>query len=106
MKANYMMALMAALAISTNALAASDGEAVFNKSKCSTCHKLDNKTVGPTLKDIAAKYAGDKDAAAKLEKKVRSGGSGVWGSVPMPRTPSSVSDEEIKTAVAWVLSHK
>ncbi|MBI3480938.1 MAG: c-type cytochrome [Nitrosomonadales bacterium] len=105
MNAHYTIAMMAALAVSASAFAAADGEALFNKNKCSTCHKLDNKTVGPTLKDIAAKYAGDKDAPAKLEAKVRSGGGGVWGSVPMPRTPAAVSDEEIKTTVAWMLSH-
>lgn len=106
MKTRYLIAMLAALSVSATAFAAADGEALFNKNKCSTCHKLDNKTVGPTLKAISAKYAEDKDAPARLEKKVRAGGGGVWGSVPMPRTPSSVSDEEIKATVAWMLSHK
>lgn len=106
MKTRYLIAMLAALSVSATAFAAADGEALFNKNKCSTCHKLDTKTVGPTLKAISAKYAEDKDAPARLEKKVRAGGGGVWGSVPMPRTPSSVSDEEIKATVAWMLSHK
>jgi cytochrome c len=106
MKARYLIAVIASMSISSITLAADDGEALFTKNKCSSCHKLDNKTVGPALKDIAAKYAGDKEAPAKLEKKVRAGGTGVWGTMPMPRTPAAVSDDEIKTMVAWVLSHK
>jgi cytochrome c len=106
MKTRYLIAMLAALPVSTTAFAAADGEALFNKHKCSTCHKLDNKTVGPTLKAISAKYAADKDAPARLEAKVRAGGGGVWGSIPMPRTPAAVGDEDIKTMVAWVLSHK
>jgi cytochrome c len=106
MKIRYLIAAIASLSVSATAFAAGEGEALFNKNKCSTCHKLDKKTVGPSLKDLSAKYAGDKEAQARLEKKVRAGGGGVWGSVPMPRTPSSVNDEEIKTTVEWMLSHK
>jgi len=107
MKTRYLITLIAGLSVSATAFAAADGEALFNKNKCGTCHKLDNKTVGPTLKAISAKYAGDKDAPAKLEAKVRAGGAGVWGTVPMPRIPtSSASDEEVKVIVAWMLSHK
>lgn len=105
MKFHYLIALTAALSITSAAFAADDGEALFNKSKCAACHKLDNKTVGPTLKGIAAKYAGNKDAPAMLEKKVRAGGVGAWGAMPMPRTPATVTDEEIKTIVAWMLAH-
>lgn len=105
MKYRYLIAMTAALAVASAAFAADDGEALFNKSKCAACHKLDNKTVGPTLKGIAAKYAGNTEAPAALEKKVRAGGVGVWGSMPMPRTPASVTDEEIKTIVAWMLAH-
>jgi cytochrome c len=106
MKTRYLVAMIAAMSVSATAFAAADGEALFNKNRCSSCHKLDTKTVGPTLKAISAKYAEDKDVPARLEKKVRAGGGGVWGSIPMPRTPSSVSDEEIKTIVEWILSHK
>ncbi len=106
MKTRYLVAMIVTLSASATAFAAGDGEALFNKNKCSTCHKLDKKTIGPTLKEISAKYAGDKDAPARLEKKVRTGGSDVWGTVPMPRTPVAVSDEEIKIMVAWMLSHK
>ncbi len=106
MKTRYLIAMIAALSVSSLAFAADDAEALFTKNRCSNCHKVDSKGVGPMLKDIAAKYATDKSAAATLEKKVRSGGSGVWGSMPMPRTPDSVSDADIKALVAWVLSHK
>ncbi|MEQ1589322.1 MAG: c-type cytochrome [Gallionella sp.] len=104
MKSLYIL-LTATLAASSTAYAADDGEALFIKGKCSACHKLDDKKVGPTLKGIAAKYAGNKEAPAMLEKKVRIGGVGVWGNMPMPRTPATVTDEEIKTIVAWMLAH-
>ncbi|NOU00197.1 MAG: c-type cytochrome [Gallionella sp.] len=105
MKVRYLIVLTAALAVSSVAFAAEDGEAVFNKNKCAACHKLDAKTVGPSIKAVAAKYAGNKEAAATLEKKVRTGGAGVWGSMPMPRVPATVPDEEIKSMVAWILAH-
>jgi cytochrome c len=105
MKTRYLIALIAALAVTSTAFSADDGEALFNKGKCAACHKLNDKTVGPTLKEIAAKYAGDKDVVATLEKKVRAGGVGVWGKMPMPRTPAGVTDAEITTIVAWMLAH-
>jgi cytochrome c len=106
-KTRYLVAMFAALSVSASAFAAGDGEALFNSKKCNTCHKPDAKSVGPALKAISAKYANDKDAPAKLEAKVRAGGAGVWGTVPMPRIPiSTVSDEEVKVIVAWMLSHK
>lgn len=106
MKTRYLIAMIAVLSVSAAAFAADDAEALFTKNKCSSCHKPDSKSVGPSLKDIAAKYATDKDAQTKLEKKVRGGGSGAWGTMPMPKTPASASDADIKTMVAWVLSHK
>jgi cytochrome c len=66
------------------AFAADAGEALFNSSGCSSCHSVDKKVVGPALKDVAAKYAGDKNAQAMLEKKVRSGGPGSFPNMPMP----------------------
>lgn len=72
---------------------------------CVACHAPDKKLVGPSYKQVAAKYANDKTAAEKLTKKVREGGSGVWGQVPMPPNPQ-VSAEEAATLVQWVLSHK
>ena len=73
------------------------------KSGCTACHAVDKKIVGPAYKDVAAKYKGDKKAQAMLEEKVKKGGMGVWGQVPMPPN-AHVNDEDIKTLVKWVLS--
>ena len=75
------------------------------KKNCMACHAVDKKLVGPAYKDVAAKYAGQKDAAAKLADKVQKGGTGVWGQVPMPANPQ-VSADEAKALVACVLTHK
>jgi cytochrome c len=72
---------------------------------CMACHAVDKKVVGPAYKDVAAKYAGQKDAVDKLAQKVMKGGSGVWGAVPMPANPQ-VSDAEAKQLVQWVLQQK
>lgn len=74
------------------------------KNACMSCHAEDKKIVGPAYKEVAAKYKGDKTAEAKLIKKVKEGGSGVWGPVPMPPNPQ-VKDEDVKTLVRWVLAH-
>lgn len=72
---------------------------------CMACHAVDKKLVGPSYKDVAAKYADQKDAADKLAVKVMKGGSGVWGPVPMPAN-AQVSADEAKKLVAWILSQK
>ena len=76
-----------------------------NKNGCVACHAVDKKLVGPSFKEIADKYKGDKDAEAKLAEKVKKGSSGVWGQVPMPPN-AQVKDEDIKTLVKWVLTAK
>ncbi|HRI17257.1 MAG TPA: c-type cytochrome [Burkholderiaceae bacterium] len=75
------------------------------KKNCMACHAIDKKVVGPSYKDVAAKYAGDKDAVNKLAAKIMKGGSGVWGPVPMPANPQ-VSEAEAKQLAAWVLTQK
>ena len=75
------------------------------KKNCLACHQVDKKLVGPAYKDVAAKYAGDKDAANKLAQKIMKGGSGVWGPVPMPANPQ-VSEAEARQLAAWVLTLK
>ena len=76
------------------------------KSKnCMSCHSVDNKILGPSFKDVAKKYAGDKTAEAKLATKIIKGGSGAWGAIPMPAN-SQVTDAESKTLVKWILSVK
>lgn len=106
MKVRHLVAMTAALAISSTALAADAGEAAFAKNNCGSCHAPDKKSVGPSLKDVAAKYKGDKGAQAKLEAKVRNGGSGSFGAMPMPATAKTVSDGDIKSMVAWILGRK
>lgn len=69
---------------------------------CYSCHSLDKKLVGPSFKDIGAKYKGNKDAQAMLAKKIIGGGGGVWGPIPMP--PNPVKDDEAKLLVDWILS--
>jgi cytochrome c len=79
-------------------------EALAKAKNCMSCHTIDKKLVGPAYKDVAAKYKDDKGAAAMLAGKVKSGGKGVWGQIPMP--PNNVTDEEAKKLVAWILSLK
>src|SRR3982751_2066212 len=97
-----LIALAALAAISAPALA---DQALATAKNCMACHAIDKKLVGPAYKDVAAKYKGDPSAQAKLEEKVKKGGSGVWGQVPMPPN-SNVKDEDVKTLVKWVLSLK
>ena len=80
-------------------------EALAQKSGCIACHNVDKKIIGPAYKDVAAKYKADKDAETKLAVKVKTGGSGVWGPVPMPPN-AQVSDADVKTLMAWIMSLK
>ena len=86
--------------------ATSDAEAtqLLAKYNCQACHTVDKKLVGPAYKEVAAKYAGDASAPAKLQQKVKNGGSGVWGAIPMP--PNNVPDADLKTLVEWILALK
>jgi len=99
-----MKAFTAALALAGLAVAgpAIADEALAKKHNCLACHLLDKKSVGPAYKDIAKKYKGQADAQAKLAEKVKKGGQGVWGPVPMPPNPAA-PDADIKTLVAWIL---
>ena len=72
---------------------------------CTACHAVDKKLDGPSYKDVAAKYASDADAAAKLAVKIQKGGVGVWGQIPMPANPA-VTAAEAETLAKWVLSQK
>jgi cytochrome c len=106
MKIRDLVALAAGLTLAGGAAFAADGEALAKKNNCTMCHDMSAKKVGPPFIEVAAKYRGDKGAQAALEKKVRSGGYGNWGIMPMPATAGSVSDEDIKSLVQWVLSLK
>ena len=85
-------------------VAATDAAPLAAKYNCTACHSADKKIVGPAYKDVAAKYAGDSAAPAKLEQKIQNGGSGVWGAIPMP--PNVVPDADLKALVAWILATK
>lgn len=94
--------LTAGAVVSTPALA--DLQLATAKN-CMACHAVATKLVGPSYKDVAAKYAGQKDAVDKLAAKIIKGGSGVWGPVPMPAN-AQVNDAEAKKLAAWVLTQK
>ena len=97
-----LFALAALVAASAPALA---DQALATAKNCMACHAVDKKLVGPAYKDVAAKYAGQKDAVDKLAAKIVKGGSGVWGPVPMPAN-AQVNDAEAKKLAAWVLTQK
>lgn len=102
-----MKLLLVALA-SIGTLAAgtvSASEKLAQASGCLTCHAVNKKVIGPSFHDIAAKYKNDQGAAAKLAQKVKAGGAGVWGSIPMPPN-AHLKTDDISTLVQWVLSQK
>ena len=100
-----LIALAGAAILAAGAAQAQDASALLQKSGCTACHAIDKKLVGPAYNDVSAKYKGDAGAAAKLADKVKKGGSGVWGPVPMPPN-AAVSDADIKTMVAYILALK
>ncbi|MFL9908473.1 c-type cytochrome [Paraburkholderia sp. RL17-337-BIB-A] len=92
-----------AFASSARAADAPRGQIVASSNACMGCHAVDRKLVGPSFLQIAARYKGDAQAPAKLARKVKDGGSGVWGMIPMP-AHQSMSDADIRTVVDWVLA--
>jgi len=99
------IALATLAAVCVAALPAVANEELAKKHACTACHAIDKKLVGPGYKEVAAKYRGDAKAEAMLVEKVKKGGVGVWGQVPMPPN-STVPDADVKTLVKWVLSLK
>ena len=97
-------AAIIALGVAAMAPAFADAD-LAGKKNCLACHAVDKKLVGPSYKEVAAKYAGQKDAADKLAAKVIKGGVGVWGQIPMPAN-AQVNEAESKKLVAWILSLK
>ncbi len=98
-------AVPVAAAAAPAALDMKTAEAMMQKNGCAACHGVDKKIVGPSYQDVAAKYRGDKDALAKLTQKVKAGGSGVWGAVPMPPN-AQVPEADTKALVSWILTLK
>jgi cytochrome c len=97
-----LFALAALAALSGPVLA---DQALATAKNCMACHAVDKKLVGPAYKEVAAKYAGQKDAVDRLAAKIMKGGAGVWGPVPMPAN-AQVNEAEAKKLAAWVLSQK
>ena len=102
-----LLAAATTITFAAGAQAADAGraEALAKASGCFACHTVDKKLVGPGYKEIADKYRKDKNAAASLVKKVKEGGKGVWGDIPMMPN-AHVKDDDIKTLVQWILSLK
>jgi cytochrome c len=108
MKIRMLALLSAAAALTSVQTPAFANAALATAKNCMACHAVDKKMVGPSYKDVAAKYAGNKDAAAMLAEKIQKGstpGKGNWGAIPMPANPQ-VSAAEAATLSAWVLSVK
>ncbi|MDM5181225.1 c-type cytochrome [Massilia sp. DJPM01] len=102
MKRSLMLFTVLSALASSSAMANAD---LAKAKNCMACHAVATKLVGPAYKDVAAKYAGQKDAETKLVGKVLKGGSGAWGAVPMPANPQ-VSEAEAHTLIKWVLAQK
>ncbi len=104
MKVLFTIIAASALLLTTNAFSA-DAKQLAQKSGCLACHAIDGqKILGPNYKDVAAKYKGDKSAEAKMIAKVKAGGSGTWGPMPMPANSPQVKDDDIKSIVQWILA--
>jgi cytochrome c len=108
MKSDILAILIAASAaavfFNAGTAHAADAEKLNRDKGCSACHAIDKKLVGPSYKEIAVKYKGDASAQTNMEKKVRDGGSGVWGAIPMPPHKGRLSDAELAALVGWVLA--
>lgn len=99
----YAAALLAVAAatISPSSFALDD---LHKKHACTACHDDDKKLIGPPYREVAKKYAKDKDAVKKLSEKVRKGGVGVWGQIPMPAAQATVSDDDIKKMIESIMA--
>ncbi|MBN3758573.1 c-type cytochrome [Paraburkholderia sp. Tr-20389] len=106
MRAFVAVLLVAAVVVGSVARAADApprGLGIARSNACMGCHAVDRKLVGPSFQQVAEKYKGNAGAPAVLAKKVKDGGSGVWGAIPMPAHPA-MSDADIRTVVDWVLA--
>lgn len=103
------LALSAGIALCAGLVQAAPDQSTFTPlmrdNGCASCHSVNEKIVGPAFQSVAAKYAGDKDAAASLMQSIQNGSRGKWGRIPMPAHPS-LSQTELKELATWVLSQK
>lgn len=103
MKTLLAVLLSGTFFVAAPAVQAADASPLLQKAGCIACHSTDKKILGPSFKDISAKYKG-KNMEAALIKKVKDGGSGAWGPMPMPPNSGKLSDDEFKQVVGWILS--
>jgi cytochrome c len=104
MTQKLLLAAAALLAVTgANAMDAAAAKALAGKNACLGCHAVDKKLVGPSYKDVAAKHKGQADALAKVAARIKSGGSGIYGPIPMPAQPN-LKDDELKLLAAWILA--
>lgn len=100
-----LAASLFAVGSASAALDNTSAEAMMKKDGCAACHNIDKKLIGPPYIDVATKYKGDKDAVTKLTDKVKKGGVGVWGQIPMPPN-AQIPEADIKDLVTWILTLK
>jgi cytochrome c len=100
-----LVSIAGAALVAAGATQAQSADQLLKKYSCTACHAIDKKLVGPAYADVAAKYKGDAKAPAMLMEKVKRGGAGNWGAIPMPPN-AAVPDPDIKTMVTYVLSLK
>lgn len=105
MKLPSLCALAAFGLLLPGGLVLADDDELYKTKNCFACHRIDRNHLGPSFKSIAAKYADEQGADARLARKVREGGAGVWGQVPMPPQPQ-VSEAEALTLTRWILERK
>jgi len=105
MKSVLIVSALGLLLPACQAFASADPDEFYKEKNCLACHRIDRTTLGPSFKSIAAKYVADKGADLKLAKKIREGGVGVWGQVPMPAQPQ-VNEAEALTLARWILELK
>ena len=107
-KVPFIAALAIVLAMSANAAAAIDtaaANALMTTAGCGACHQPEKKVLGPAYKEVSGKYKGNAKASDLLMQKIRNGGAGTWGAIPMPPNPKEkISDVDLKNLVGWILS--
>lgn len=99
----FLLLTTAALFMSSGAAFADDE--LYKTKNCFACHRIDRNHLGPAFKTVAAKYVDEKDVDVKLARRIREGGVGVWGTVPMPAQPQ-VTEDEALTLARWILEQK
>ena len=102
MHMNYLWGVLAVSVLVAPVAKAQNGEELAKKYNCLACHQVDKKLVGPSYQEVAAKYKGQADAVATLSAKIKAGGVGVWGQIPMPPNPT-VPDADMTIIVDWIL---